>query len=59
MQEGGSGGVRPIDFFRYRRGGSNGGGAFNFQIEFAREVPGPLLLGFACHYGLGIFVPDD
>ncbi|MYC23889.1 MAG: hypothetical protein F4X62_20690 [Caldilineaceae bacterium SB0662_bin_25] len=24
-----------------------------------REVPGPLLLGFACHYGLGIFVPDD
>ena len=59
VQAGGSGGVRPIDFFRYRRGGSNGGGAFNFRIEFAREVTGPLLLGFACHYGLGIFVPDD
>lgn len=59
LQTGGFGGVRPIDFFRYRRGGSNGGGAFNFRLEFAREVPGPLLLGFACHYGLGIFVPDD
>lgn len=54
-----SGVVRPTDFVRYRRGGSYGGGTFNFQLEFAREVPGPLLLGFACHYGLGIFVPVD
>ena len=58
VQEGRSGGFRPFDFFRYRRGGSNGGGAFNFKLEFEEEICGPLLLGFACHYGLGIFVPD-
>ncbi|MDE0075950.1 MAG: type I-U CRISPR-associated protein Csb2 [Caldilineaceae bacterium] len=58
MQEGRFGGFRPFDFFRYRRGGSHGGGAFNFKLELEEEVCGPLLLGFACHYGLGIFVPD-
>ena len=52
------GGTRPIDFFRYRRGGgSNGGGAYNFEIEFSKPVPGPIALGYACHYGLGLFVP--
>ena len=56
MQEGRSNGIRAFDFFRYRQGGSNGGGAFNFKLEFEEEVCGPLLLGFACHYGLGIFV---
>jgi len=59
MQEGRSSGSRPFDFHRYKRGGSNGGGAFNFELEFEEEVCGPLLLGFACHYGLGIFVPAD
>lgn len=59
MQEGRSSGFRPFDFHRYKRGGSNGGGAFNFELEFEEEVCGPLLLGFACHYGLGIFVPAD
>ena len=59
VREGRSSGFRSFDFFRYRQGGSNGGGAFNFQIEFEREVSGPFLLGFACHYGLGIFVPVD
>ena len=58
MQGGRSGGFRAFDFDRYRRGGSNGGGAFNFELEFEEAVCGPLLLGFACHYGLGIFVPD-
>ena len=53
-----SGGFRPFDYFRYRRGGSNGGGVFNFNLEFDGPVSGPLVLGFACHYGLGIFVPD-
>jgi len=51
-------GFRPIDFFRYRRGGgSSGGGAYNFEIEFSEPVRGPIALGFACHYGLGLFVP--
>ena len=59
MLEGRSGGFRPFDFFRYKQGGgSNGGGAFNFEIEFDNPVCGPVVLGFACHQGLGIFVPD-
>ena len=58
MREGKSGGFRPFDYFRYRRRGSNGGGVFNFNLKIAGPVSGPLILGFACHYGLGIFVPD-
>ena len=58
MRPGHHSGFRAIDFFRYRRGGgSNGGGAYNFEIEFDEPVRGPIALGFACHYGLGIFVP--
>lgn len=58
MRTGRHSGFRPIDFFRYRRGGgSNGGGAYNFEIEFSEPVCGPIALGFACHYGLGLFVP--
>ena len=53
-------GFRPFEFFRYRRGGgSNGGGAFNFTLELETPVCGPVALGFACHYGLGLFVPAD
>ena len=59
MREGRSNGFRPFDFFTYRRGGgSNGGGVFNFKLEFDCPVEGPLALGFACHQGLGIFVPE-
>ena len=58
MQEGRSSGFRPFDFFRYRQSGSTGGGAFNFEIEFEEPVRGrPIALGYACHYGLGLFVP--
>jgi CRISPR-associated protein Csb2 len=28
-----------------------------FVIEFAEKVPGPIALGYACHFGLGLFVP--
>ena len=60
MERGHFGGFRPFEFFRYRRGGgSNGGGAFNFTLEFEEPVSGPIVLGFACHYGLGLFVPAD
>ena len=60
MESGRFGGFRPFEFFRYRRGGgSNGGGAFNFTLEFEEPVSGPIALGFACHYGLGLFVPAD
>ena len=60
MAERRSRGVRPIDFRRYSRGGgSNGGGAYNFAIKFDQPVRGPVALGFACHYGLGLFVPTS
>ena len=60
MVQGRSNGFRPFDFFRYRTGGgSSGGGAFNFTLEFEDAVSGPIALGFACHYGLGLFVPVD
>ena len=60
MREGQSSGFRPFDFFRYKRGGgSNGGGVFNFTIEFQNPVTGPVALGFACHQGLGVFVPEE
>jgi CRISPR-associated protein Csb2 len=39
-----------------RRGNDFGKG---FEIEFAEPVPGPLALGYACHFGLGLFVPAD
>ena len=59
MREGQSSGFRPFDFYRHKRGGgSNGGGVFNFTIEFQNPVPGPVALGFACHQGLGVFVPE-
>jgi CRISPR-associated protein Csb2 len=38
-----------------RRGADFGKG---FEIEFAEPVSGPLALGYACHFGLGLFVPD-
>ena len=59
MKDGRSDGFRPFDFFTYRQGrGSNAGGAFSFELEFEEDVPGPIALGFACHYGLGLFVPS-
>ncbi len=58
-QERRSRGFRPFEFYRFRRHGSTGGGAFNFEIEFDEPVFGPIALGFACHYGLGLFVPAE
>ncbi len=39
-----------------RRGNDFGKG---FEIEFAEEVSGPIAVGYACHFGLGLFVPSD
>lgn len=27
------------------------------ELRFAQPVRGPLALGFACHFGLGLFIP--
>ena len=60
MRAGRSGRFRPFNFFKDRQGGgSSGGGMFNFDLEFLNPVDGPVVLGFACHQGLGIFIPDE
>ena len=53
---------RPIDFRRFRSSKRNQNqpdrqGSF-WKITFAVPVSGPLALGFACHFGLGLFQPD-
>jgi CRISPR-associated protein Csb2 len=52
--------IRWIEFRRERLfgGGSRGQGlGYGFTIEFAEPVGGPLCLGYACHFGLGLFLP--
>jgi len=52
--------LRPIQFHRFRskRGliQPDRRGSF-WIIEFGEPVWGPLALGFACHFGLGLFTP--
>ena len=53
---------RPIDFRRFRSSKRNQSqpdrrGSF-WEVSFAAPVSGPLALGFACHFGLGLFRPD-
>jgi CRISPR-associated protein Csb2 len=56
-------GGRPLNWrdFRQQRvlGGGRRGASFGqgFEIEFAEPVAGPLALGYACHFGLGLFTP--
>ncbi|MGH9759328.1 MAG: type I-G CRISPR-associated protein Csb2, partial [Blastocatellia bacterium] len=42
-----------------RYNGTRGNGLAGFEIEFAEPVRGPISLGFACHFGLGLFLPVD
>jgi len=51
---------RPIQFqrLRSRRGLSQPDRLGSFwRLTFAEPIAGPLALGFACHYGLGLFAP--
>lgn len=51
---------RPIHFqrFRSRRGIQQPDRLGSFwRLNFAEPIAGPLALGFACHYGLGLFRP--
>jgi CRISPR-associated protein Csb2 len=49
--------VRWLDFHTRRFKGDEGYGLAGFEIEFAEAVQGPIALGFACHFSLGLFVP--
>lgn len=48
------------DFQQGRAGAGRASGAqvFGFRLEFSTPVRGPIVLGEACHYGLGLFVPE-
>lgn len=39
-------------------GARSQGGGMGFTIEFAEPVRGPIALGYGCHFGLGLFVPQ-
>ena len=49
--------VRWLEFQTTRFNGTRGNGLAGFEIEFAEPVRGPIALGFACHFGLGLFAP--
>lgn len=51
--------VRWLEFQTRRFKGETGYGLAGFEVEFAEDVAGPIALGFACHFGLGLFVPAD
>jgi CRISPR-associated protein Csb2 len=54
--------LRSIQFKRFRSKRGDDGGrrpAGLFCITFAAPVRGPLCLGHACHFGLGLFVPSS
>lgn len=46
-------------FHRWRKSGPrSAGGTFGFALSFRSEVSGPIALGYACHYGLGLFLAE-
>lgn len=52
---------RPVHFHRFRskRGLTQPDTRGSFwRLTFAEPFPGPLALGFGCHFGLGLFRPD-
>ena len=50
---------RPFEFKRFRKNDRPGGGAYGLFLEFKHPVRGPLCLGYASHFGMGLFVPDE
>jgi CRISPR-associated protein Csb2 len=53
---------RPFQFHRGRRKPGDDGpnrATAAFRLEFGREVRGPLCLGHASHFGLGLFLPAE
>ena len=51
--------LMPIEFNRWRKDGIPAFGAYKVEIEFVDSIKGPLALGHAAHYGLGLFAAAD
>lgn len=48
-----------VEFRRWRRRQRPPvAGAYGFRLTFAEPVAGPVVLGFGCHHGLGLYVPE-
>jgi CRISPR-associated protein Csb2 len=47
-----------LDFKRFRSHRPATGQAYGFRLIFDEPVKGPIALGYACHFGLGQFVPE-
>jgi CRISPR-associated protein Csb2 len=50
--------VRWGEFHTTRYNGTKGNGLAGFEIEFPEAGRGPIAVGFASHFGLGLFVPS-
>jgi len=51
---------RPIQFKRSRAKGNDDGGrrmAGAFRLKFPIDIHGPIVLGYASHFGMGLFLP--
>jgi CRISPR-associated protein Csb2 len=42
-----------------RLNGTAGHGLIGFELELDAPLAGPLALGFGCHFGLGLFLPEE
>lgn len=53
--------ISPYEFQRRNNGHGKHGllKSFNLRIEFDRPINGPIAIGYASHYGLGLFIPED
>jgi CRISPR-associated protein Csb2 len=50
----------PLEFYRWRSSNAAPvGGAYFFNLVFSEEISGPMALGYACHFGLGLSGPAD
>ena len=49
--------LRWLEFHTRRFKGEQGYSLAGFVMEFPAAIAGPIALGFACHFGLGLFMP--
>lgn len=47
-----------LEFHRWRGWGRRSDRVARFPLCFAAPVLGPVVLGYGCHYGLGLFSPE-
>ncbi len=51
--------IRWLEFERWRKIRPPIDRGFGFKLEFPTPVKGPIIIGYYCHYGLGLFLPQE